>query len=60
MSLNIVAEYQSQLARLQLERDIVWGLLVDQEQFNQNVSREVAELRVSQEVFQRLQQAGAL
>ena len=59
MSINIVAEYKTEIQRLRIERDIVYELLVDQEQYN-NISREVAEDRINREVFQRMQREGAV
>jgi hypothetical protein len=56
--MNVVSEYKAQIARLRAERDIVWLLLVDEIQFNSKLSREAAEIRVTNEVFQRLQRDG--
>lgn len=53
MSINIVQEYKDQIKRVEIERDIYRALLVDEVQFNRNISRDEAEMKVSQEVFSR-------
>jgi len=58
--IDVIQEYKAEIDRLRVERDIVWDLLVDQEQFNKNVSRETAQMNVNNEVMQRLQRVGAL
>ncbi len=58
MSIDTRAEYKAELDRLRAERDIVWQLLIDEVQFNGNIPREQAELKVTNEVFQRMQRAG--
>lgn len=54
---QLMDEYRAARKQVELERDILRELLIDQIQFNNNMTRERAASMVDQELFQKMQRA---
>lgn len=56
--MNIAQEYNDEIKRLRVQRDVLREILVDEIQFSRGISRNEAEARADLETFQKMQRNG--